>query len=142
MFRQEKRAQRSVFWVRRPAGGLGVFHAPKVCLPWVSRGGTWNVPGILPGCPGRRGVLKKFCQKKKACAHFSAPRSASGCRKTWFGRRFPTVAEYAHRAVYRCHHKCYPPEVLKNFSANYFCNLLLDNCRDKFQAKPFPYRHL
>ena len=35
----------------------------KVCLPWVSREGTWDVPGVLPGCPGPRGVFKKFVQK-------------------------------------------------------------------------------
>ena len=24
----------------------------KVCFPWVLRKGTWDVLGILPGCPG------------------------------------------------------------------------------------------
>ena len=62
-FRQEKRAQRLTFWARRPVGGAGFFHAKgwgsksscpplKVCLPWVLREVTWDVPGILPGCPG------------------------------------------------------------------------------------------
>ena len=71
----EKRAQRLTFWVRRPPGGVGVFHAKgwwpksscspsKVCLPWVSKRGIWDVPGILVGCPGRLGVFKKFVQKK------------------------------------------------------------------------------
>ena len=36
----------------------------KVCLPWVSKRGIWDVPGILPGCPGPLGVFKKFVQKK------------------------------------------------------------------------------
>ena len=36
----------------------------KVCLPWVSKRGIWDIPGILPGCPGPLGVFKKFVQKK------------------------------------------------------------------------------
>ena len=36
----------------------------KVCLPWVSKRGIWDVPRILPGCPGPLGVFKKFVQKK------------------------------------------------------------------------------
>ena len=54
--------------------GCGVFHPEgwwpktscppsKVCLPWVSKRGIWDVPGILPGCPGPLLVLKKFVQK-------------------------------------------------------------------------------
>ena len=73
--RQEKRARRLPFWVRRPPGGVGVFHSKgwwpktscppsKVCLPWVSKGGIWDVPGFLSGCPGPLGVFKKFEQKK------------------------------------------------------------------------------
>ena len=64
--RQAKRAQRLAFWVRRPPGGVGVFHAKgwKVCLPWVSKRGIQDVPGILLGCPGPLGLLKKFVQKK------------------------------------------------------------------------------
>ena len=31
---------------------------------WVSRKGTWDVPGILPGCPRALGVFKKFMQEK------------------------------------------------------------------------------
>ena len=76
-FRQEKRAQRLTFWVRRPLGGVGVFHAKgwwpksscspsKVCLPWVS---TRGIPGILPGCPGPLGCSKSLC-KKSSCAFF------------------------------------------------------------------------
>ena len=63
------------FWVQRPPGGVGVFHAKgwwpksscppsKVCLPWVSKGGIWDVPGVLPGCPGPLAVFKKFVRKK------------------------------------------------------------------------------
>ena len=36
----------------------------KVCLPWVSKRGIWDVLGILPGCPGPLGVFKKFVLKK------------------------------------------------------------------------------
>ena len=72
--RQEKRAQRLSFWVRRPPGRVGVFHAngwwpktscppSKLCLPWVSKRGIRDVPGILPGCPGPLAVFKKFVQK-------------------------------------------------------------------------------
>ena len=72
--RQEKRAQRLSFWVQRPPGGVGVFHAKgwwpktscppsKLCLPWVSKRGIRDVPGILPGCPGPLAVFKKFVQK-------------------------------------------------------------------------------
>ena len=64
-----------LFSVRRPSGGVGVFHwkgwwpktscpPSKVCLPWVLERGIWDVPGILPGCPGPLGVFKKFVQKK------------------------------------------------------------------------------
>ena len=77
-FKQEKRAhfaaQRLTFWACRPPGGAGVFHAKgwgsksscpssKVCFPWVAREGTWDVPGILSGCPGPLRVFKKFVQK-------------------------------------------------------------------------------
>ena len=81
-FRQEKRAQRLTFWVRRPPGGVGVFHAKgwwpkssrppsKVCLPWVSkreeagmsREFCWDVPD------DPWGVFKKLC-KKSLCAFF------------------------------------------------------------------------
>ena len=82
MFRQEKRAQRLSFWVRRPPGGVGVFHSKgwwpktlcppsKLCLPWVSKRGIWDVPGILPGSRTPGGV-QKVCAKKLR-AHFSFP---------------------------------------------------------------------
>ena len=35
-----------------------------------SKRGIWDVPGILPGCPGPPGVFKKFVQKKRSCAFF------------------------------------------------------------------------
>ena len=57
---------------------MGVFHAKgwwpksscppsKVCLPWFLKRGIWDVPGILPGCPGPLGGFKKFVQKKFVC---------------------------------------------------------------------------
>ena len=72
---KRKRAQRSTFWVRRWPGGVGVFRAKgwwlksscppsKVCLPWVSKSGIWDITGILPGCPGPLAVFKKFVHKK------------------------------------------------------------------------------
>ena len=34
----------------------------------ASKRGLWDVPGILPGCPGPLGVFKKFVQKSsRAC---------------------------------------------------------------------------
>ena len=80
LIRQEKRAQRLSFWVRRPPGGVGVFHTKgwwpktscppsKLCLPWVSKRGIRDVPGILPGCPGPLAVFKSLC-KKTSCAFF------------------------------------------------------------------------
>ena len=69
---KKERAQRLSFWVRRPPGGVGVFHAkgwwlktscPPSKLPWVSKKGIRDVPGILPGCPGPLAVFKKFVQK-------------------------------------------------------------------------------
>ena len=49
----------------RRGGGRKVSCPPsKVCLPWVSKRGIWDVPGILPGCPGPLGVFKKFVQQK------------------------------------------------------------------------------
>ena len=75
LFRQENRAQRLTIWVRRPPGGVGVFHAKgwwsksscpplKVCLPWVWKWGTWDVPGILPGCPGALRVFENSLQER------------------------------------------------------------------------------
>ena len=49
----------------RRGGGQKVRALPqKVCFPWVSKEGIWDVPGILPGRPGPLGVFKKFVQKK------------------------------------------------------------------------------
>ena len=39
----------------------------KLCLPWVSKRGIRDVPGILPGCPGPLAVFKKFVQKNFVC---------------------------------------------------------------------------
>ena len=83
--RQEKRAQRSTFGVWRPPGGVGGFHAKgwgskssclpsKVCLPWVSKRGTWDVSGILPRCP--RTTLYLF--HAPTCICLSLP--PSNCR--------------------------------------------------------------
>ena len=66
--RQGKRAQRLTFWVRRPRGGVGVFHVKgwgsksscspsKVRLPWVSKRGIWDVPDPW-------GCSKSLCKKK------------------------------------------------------------------------------
>ena len=74
-FSGKKIAQRLTFWVRRPPSGVVVFRAKgwwsksscptsKVSLPWVSRRGIWDVPGILPGCPEPLGKFKKLAQKK------------------------------------------------------------------------------
>ena len=73
---------------------MGVFHAKgwgsktscppsKVCLPWVSKRGIWDIPGILPGCPGPLGVFKKFVQKKfvlifRSSSRFDSWKSGSG----------------------------------------------------------------
>ena len=53
---------------------MGIFHAKgwgsssscppsKVCLPWVSKGGTWDVPGILLGCPDPCGCSRSLRKK-------------------------------------------------------------------------------
>ena len=46
-------------------GGGRKFRArpSKVCLPWARKGGAWDVPGNLPGCPGPWGC-SKVCAKK------------------------------------------------------------------------------
>ena len=73
--RQEKGAQRLSFGVRRPPGGWGsstrrgggrkVRALPrKFVFLGFGKGGTWDVLGILPGCPGPLGVFKKFVPKK------------------------------------------------------------------------------
>ena len=79
-FRQEKRAQRLTFWVRRPPGGVGVFHAKgwwpksscppsKVCLPWVSRRGTGTSQEFCRDIPDPWGCSESLC-KKSSCAFF------------------------------------------------------------------------
>ena len=72
-----KKAQSLTLRVRRPPGGVGVFHVKrwwsksscppsKVCLnPRVLKGGIWGGPGILPGCSGPLGVFKKFVPKRR-----------------------------------------------------------------------------
>ena len=75
--RQEKRAQRLTFWVRRPPGGVGVFHPKgwwprsscppsKVCLPWASKRGVWDVPEFCQDVPDLWGCSKSLCKKKFA----------------------------------------------------------------------------
>ena len=59
-------------------------------FPWVSKRGIWDVPGILPGCPGPLQVFKK----KSSCAFFvpyisihssKKPRAwcKQGCASSW-----------------------------------------------------------
>ena len=56
-------------------GNFGNFICQKFCChlggshPWVSKRGIWDVPGILPGCPGPVAVFKTFVQKS-SCAFF------------------------------------------------------------------------
>ena len=75
---QRKKSTKINFWGPETAG---VFHAEgwglkssappsKVCLPWVSKDGTWD------GCSGSLGLFKKFVQKKVR-AHFSTPSVSS-----------------------------------------------------------------
>ena len=63
---------------------MGVFQAKgwwpksscppsKVYLLCVSKRGIWDVPGILPGCPGPLRVFQKVCAER-VCAHFSFPK--------------------------------------------------------------------
>ena len=77
--RQEERAQRLTFWVRRPPGGVGVFHAKgwwsesscpssKVCLSWKQSGMSRE---FCRDIPAKWGCSKSLC--KKARAHFSFP---------------------------------------------------------------------
>ena len=71
---KSKDIEKSKDWrvrIRRPPGGVGSstrkgWSCPpsKVCLPWVSKGGIWDVPGILPGCPGPLKGVQKVCAKK------------------------------------------------------------------------------
>ena len=82
LIRREKRAQRLTFWVRRPPGGVGVFHAKgwwpksscppsKVCLPWVSKTSIRDVPRNFAGMSwlDSWGCSKSLC-KKSSCTFF------------------------------------------------------------------------
>ena len=84
-FRQEKRAQRLSFWVRRPPGGVGVFHAKGVVaknfVPALETLSSLGFEERNPGCPGNfagmsrtPGGVQKVCAKKLR-AHFSFPNS-------------------------------------------------------------------
>ena len=69
---RKKSTKINFFWARRPPSRVGGWWPKssrppsKVCLPCVSKRGIWDVPGILPGCPGPLGVFEKFVQKKFA----------------------------------------------------------------------------
>ena len=90
---KEKRAQRLTFWARRLPGWMGVFHAKgrgsksscppsKVSFPWASRKGSWDVPGILPGCPGPLGVFTKLVHKKFVRIFRSRLETPWGCSQS------------------------------------------------------------
>ena len=81
--RQEKRAQRLTFRVRRPPGGVGVFHAkgwwPKSSCPPSKSLSSLGFEERNLGCPGNfagmsrtPGGVQKVCAKK-VCAQFSCP---------------------------------------------------------------------
>ena len=82
-FRQEKRAQRLTLWVRRPPGGMGVFHAKgwwsKSSCPSLESLSCSGFEGRNLGCPGNfarmsrtDGGVQTACAKKGR-AHFSFP---------------------------------------------------------------------
>ena len=86
------------FWVRRPPGGVGVFHSKgwwpktscppsKVCLPWVFEGRNLGCPGIFVGMSRTLGGVQKVCTKKVR-THFSFPKDSwtKSRRKNKFGR--------------------------------------------------------
>ena len=52
-------------------GGQEVRSLPR--FSWGSKGGRWDVPGILPGCARPLGVSKIFGKKKKKCVHVFSP---------------------------------------------------------------------
>ena len=94
LFRQENRAQRLTFGLRRPPGRVGVFHAKawwpksscppsKVCLPWRKSGMSQEFCQDVPD-PWR--CSKSLC--KKVHAHFSFPNS----RFPFFGRKLGALA--------------------------------------------------
>ena len=79
-----KRAQRLTFWVRRPPGGVGVFHAkgwwPKKFVPSLESLCSLGFEERNLGCRGNfagmsrtPGDVQKVCAKKVR-AHFSFPR--------------------------------------------------------------------
>ena len=72
--RQARRAQRLTFWVQRPSGGVGVFHAKgwwprsspppsKVCFPW-------NFARMSLTCGGVHKSGKKKAHKHNFCWSF------------------------------------------------------------------------
>ena len=82
---------------------MGVFHSKgwwpktscppsKVCLPWVSKRGIWDVPGILPG------VFKKFVQKNFVRI-FRPPELSSlfSSLSSWKATRMQTIGLANHR---------------------------------------------
>ena len=58
----------------------------EVCLPWVSKRGIWDVPGILPG---PLGVFKEFVQKRSC--DFSFPTRAPSSLPNQFALFFVLV---------------------------------------------------
>ena len=74
--RQEKRVQRLTFWVRRPPGGVGVFHAKGVVAKKLVSLGfeerNLGYPGSFAGMSRTPGGVQKVCAKN-VCAHFSFP---------------------------------------------------------------------
>ena len=59
----------------------------KSLFSLVSRDGIWDVPGILPGCPGPLWLFKKFVQKMFVRIFRSPVLEAAGClriSKRWF----------------------------------------------------------
>ena len=65
----------AISWTKQFYGHLGVSD-------WVFKGGTWDVPRFLSGCPAPWGGGFKNCAKK-VCAHLSPP-SQSGLVKGVF----------------------------------------------------------
>ena len=59
----------------------GISHWAAKCLPWVSREGTWDVPGILPRCPALLGVFKNSVPKKFVLMFRPLPRRSENTHK-------------------------------------------------------------
>ena len=53
-------------FTRRGGGRKVRALPPKVCLPWVSKRGIWDVPGIFAGMSRTPGGVQKVCAKKFA----------------------------------------------------------------------------